>query len=105
MEGFEPPVQLPIHRISSAAHSTTLAHFRGKDRNYWSVGKFSLKSAKIAQFQPKQGQNAAFQSNLFIDTQANAAIQATVDKAFLQARLESWILALAPPGQSILQGL
>ena len=21
-EGFEPPVQLPVHRISSAAHST-----------------------------------------------------------------------------------
>ena len=26
-EGFEPPVQLPVHRISSAAHSTTLAAF------------------------------------------------------------------------------
>ena len=24
-EGFEPPVPLPVHRISSAAHSTTLA--------------------------------------------------------------------------------
>ena len=24
-EGFEPPVQLPVHRISSAAQSTTLA--------------------------------------------------------------------------------
>ena len=23
-EGFEPPVRLPLHRISSAAHSTTL---------------------------------------------------------------------------------
>ena len=27
-EGFEPPVQLPVHRISSAAHSTTLASFQ-----------------------------------------------------------------------------
>ncbi len=27
-EGFEPPVQLPVHRISSAAHSTTLAAFQ-----------------------------------------------------------------------------
>ena len=26
-EGFEPPEQLPAHRISSAAHSTTLAAF------------------------------------------------------------------------------
>ncbi len=26
-EGFEPPVQLPVHRISSAARSTTLAAF------------------------------------------------------------------------------
>ena len=26
-EGFEPPEQLPVHRISSAAHSTTLAAF------------------------------------------------------------------------------
>jgi hypothetical protein len=27
-EGFEPPVQSPVHRISSAARSTTLATFR-----------------------------------------------------------------------------
>lgn len=27
-EGFEPPVRLPVHRISSAAHSTTLTFFR-----------------------------------------------------------------------------
>ena len=26
-EGFEPPVLFPVHRISSAAHSTTLALF------------------------------------------------------------------------------
>ena len=26
-EGFEPPVQLPVHRISSAARSTTPAAF------------------------------------------------------------------------------
>lgn len=26
-KGFEPLVQLPVHRISSAAHSTTLAAF------------------------------------------------------------------------------
>ena len=26
-EGFEPPVQLPVHRISSAARSTTPASF------------------------------------------------------------------------------
>ena len=26
-EGFEPPVQLPVHRISSAARSTTPADF------------------------------------------------------------------------------
>lgn len=26
-EGFEPPVQLPVHLISSQAHSTTLAFF------------------------------------------------------------------------------
>ena len=35
-EGFEPPEQLPVHRISSAARSTTLAPFQlrdGKDRN------------------------------------------------------------------------
>lgn len=30
-EGFEPPVQLPVHRISSAAHSTTLAAFLGSE--------------------------------------------------------------------------
>ncbi len=29
-EGFEPPVRLPVHRISSAAHSTTLTFFRKK---------------------------------------------------------------------------
>ena len=36
-EGFEPPVQLPVHRISSAAHSTTLASFRKhcKDRTFF----------------------------------------------------------------------
>ena len=28
-EGFEPPVQLPVHRISSAARSTTPAAFLG----------------------------------------------------------------------------
>lgn len=28
MEGFEPPVQLPVHLISSQAHSTALAHLR-----------------------------------------------------------------------------
>lgn len=27
IEGFEPPVQLPVHRISSAARSTTPADF------------------------------------------------------------------------------
>lgn len=27
-EGFEPPEQLPVHRISSAARSTTPAFFR-----------------------------------------------------------------------------
>ena len=27
-EGFEPPVQLPVHRISSAARSTTPASLR-----------------------------------------------------------------------------
>ncbi len=32
MKGFEPLVQLPILRISSATHSTTLAHLRCKDR-------------------------------------------------------------------------
>ena len=32
MEGFEPPVQLPTHRISSAAHSTTLAHLQSKGK-------------------------------------------------------------------------
>ena len=26
-EGFEPPVPFPVHRISSAAHSATLALF------------------------------------------------------------------------------
>ena len=31
MEGFEPPVPSRVHRISSAARSTTLAHLRGKD--------------------------------------------------------------------------
>ena len=30
-EGFEPPVQLPVHRISSAARSTTPASFQ------WSI--------------------------------------------------------------------
>ena len=36
IEGFEPPVQLPVHRISSAAHSTTLAAFQSdcKVTNY-----------------------------------------------------------------------
>ena len=36
-EGFEPPVQLPVHRISSAAHSTTLAAFQSdrKVTNYF----------------------------------------------------------------------
>ena len=29
-EGFEPPVQLPVHRISSAARSTTPASFQGR---------------------------------------------------------------------------
>ena len=29
-EGFEPPVQLPVHRISSAARSTTPASFLSK---------------------------------------------------------------------------
>jgi hypothetical protein len=33
MEGFEPPVGLPPHRISSAARSTTPAHLRCKDRH------------------------------------------------------------------------
>ena len=32
MEGFEPPVPSRVHRISSAARSTTLAHLRGKDK-------------------------------------------------------------------------
>ncbi len=32
-EGFEPPVQLPVHRISSAAHSTTLASFQKHCKN------------------------------------------------------------------------
>ena len=38
-EGFEPPVQLPVHRISSAARSTTPASFPDsacKYRNYFS---------------------------------------------------------------------
>ena len=37
-EGFEPPVQLPVHRISSAARSTTPASFLNsacKYRNYF----------------------------------------------------------------------
>ena len=37
-EGFEPPVQLPVHRISSAARSTTPASFLDsacKYRNYF----------------------------------------------------------------------
>ena len=29
-EGFEPPEQLPVHRISSAARSTTPATFRAQ---------------------------------------------------------------------------
>ena len=31
-EGFEPPVQLPVHRISSAARSTTPASLRSFQR-------------------------------------------------------------------------
>lgn len=30
-EGFEPPVKLPLLRISSATHSTSLASHRGED--------------------------------------------------------------------------
>lgn len=39
MEGFEPPVGLPPHRISSAARSTTPAHLRCKDRNPGAIRK------------------------------------------------------------------
>ena len=38
-EGFEPPVQLPVHRISSAAHSTTLAAFLRSSFASTNVGK------------------------------------------------------------------
>lgn len=37
--GFEPPVQLPVHRISSAAHSTTLAAFLRSSFANTNVGK------------------------------------------------------------------
>lgn len=35
MEGFEPPVPARVHRISSAAHSTTLAHLRFKFKRFF----------------------------------------------------------------------
>lgn len=38
-EGFEPPVQLPVHRISSAAHSTTPAAFLRSSFASTNVGK------------------------------------------------------------------
>ena len=38
-EGFEPPVQLPVHRISSAARSTTLAAFLRSSFATTNVGK------------------------------------------------------------------
>lgn len=44
--GFEPPVQSPILRISSATRSTALARLRCKDRNYRLRGKFSLRSGQ-----------------------------------------------------------
>lgn len=50
-EGFEPPEQLPVHRISSAAQSTTLAAFPVVDGTkvnknfyrYTSTGYFFLR--------------------------------------------------------------
>ena len=44
MEGFEPPVPLPVHRISSAAHSTTLAHLRGKNSPFKHLGNTAAKA-------------------------------------------------------------
>ena len=47
-EGFEPPEQLPVHRISSAAHSTTLATFLksgAKVVNYRYQHHFALKKS------------------------------------------------------------
>ena len=41
-EGFEPPVQLPVHRISSAAHSTTLAAFLRSLFASANVGKIQI---------------------------------------------------------------
>ena len=44
-EGFEPPVQLPVHRISSAARSTTPASFllkRGLRRFYFDGAKLHI---------------------------------------------------------------
>ena len=42
-EGFEPPVQLPVHRISSAAHSTTLAAFLRSSFASTNVGKILIR--------------------------------------------------------------
>ena len=37
-EGFEPPVQLPVHRISSAARSTTPASLQSPGRKTFRLG-------------------------------------------------------------------
>ena len=47
MEGFEPPVELPLHRISSAARSTTPAHLRGKDKGFLIIPKQSFNILKM----------------------------------------------------------
>lgn len=54
-EGFEPPVQLPVHRISSAAHSTTLAAFLRSSFASTNVGKFKFVVPSKAFFSNKKG--------------------------------------------------
>ena len=45
-EGFEPPIRLPVFRISSAARSTTLPPLRGrKGQQARSVGRYVSNAA------------------------------------------------------------
>ena len=68
-EGFEPPEQLPVHRISSAAHSTTLATFLksgAKVVNYRYQHHFALKKScgrKHTTTHPKNLQSKAEPAN------------------------------------------
>ena len=80
-EGFEPPEQLPVHRISSAARSTTPASF------HWSFACLRVQNYELIVMWQRifvkkfcKGQKNSFQGVVMTMRRSNSVVEMTLKR-------------------------